>query len=205
MPCLMESTSPQSNDRLAGEPYTSEETIVHSGIIEIASVKGSPKVFVVIHCTSTEHFVVFYPLRLIASARKPISTINLRSSLVTCTESGLVTIRPRKDIDGASITLRVNPVTNENINKWMLALTGSHRYTCNNNNQKTLTTSMSDGNSIINKKDDTFINHQQSNNKHLNQPPTNGYRQRYMPGAMSCNPVRFGSYHLPPLVESIED
>uniref|UniRef100_T1KC37 PH domain-containing protein n=1 Tax=Tetranychus urticae TaxID=32264 RepID=T1KC37_TETUR len=201
MPCLMESSTPRSNDHLTCEPYTSEETIVHSGIVELASVKGSPKVFVVIHRTSTEHFVVFYPLRLIASARKPISTINLRSSLVSCPEIGLITIRPRKDIDGASITLRINPITTENINKWLSALsdyrfTITNAYNNNVNNENCNLTSDENFNSP------QLITKQPNPSSSLS---TMSYRHRYMPGASNCNTVRFGNYHLPPLVESVED
>lgn len=124
MPCVV--------DRLFPMPgLCGDESITMSGILEVVSHKGNPRVLVVVHRTTTEHFAVIYPIRLVACARKALSTINLKSSVAKKVDQNLIHIRPRKDIDGVSITLRVIDPTNRTCDDWIRELSDcSPNYGC---------------------------------------------------------------------------
>lgn len=109
MPCATNQSTSPSKSKIAMD-INKDESILISGVLETVNKKNpkmSHKLFVVVHQTTTEHFAVLYPLRLLACARKAIATINLKSSSVSKAENNLLVIRPRKDFDGVSLMLRV--------------------------------------------------------------------------------------------------
>lgn len=116
MPCVV--VRPASADEFRGD-----ESIIVSGHLEVLSYKGHPRVQLVVHRTTTEHFAIFYPISLTACNMKPLATINLKTCLVKKIDSDVFYIRPRKDIDGVSITLRVPKSSSVDCDDWLSALT----------------------------------------------------------------------------------
>lgn len=100
MPCVV--VRPSSTDE-----FRVNESVLLTGYLEVLSYKGHPRVQIVVHRTTTEHFAIFYPISLTACNMKPLATINLKTCIVKKIDQDVFSIRPRKDIDGVSITLKV--------------------------------------------------------------------------------------------------
>jgi len=110
-------------------------TPTSSGLTKRANRVGGQKVIVCVYQTSREHFAVVYPLRMMISARKPIASINLRTSTVSRLTDDSFRVDPNKDRKGATsdkmifkilASHRLSPDSTMELDRWLDALTKSN-------------------------------------------------------------------------------
>lgn len=95
---------------------------VLSGALDlVGNVPGGPRrVFVRVYRTSREHFAVLLPLRALASACKPLASLNLRTCAILQTSHDEFRVSPRP-LEGATLCFK-SPPGSPPVTHWIAAL-----------------------------------------------------------------------------------
>lgn len=81
---------------------------------------GSRRVFVRVYRTSREHFAVLLPMRGLASACKPLASLNLRTCAILQTSHDEFRVSPRP-LEGATLCFK-SPPGSPSVALWIAAL-----------------------------------------------------------------------------------
>lgn len=121
MPCQpVQHTSMLVADELCLRPDAGE---VLSGVLDLMGQVGVPghrRVLVRVYRTSHEHFAVLLPCRALATARKPLASLNLKTCAILQTSLDEFRVSPRP-LEGGSLCFR-SPPGSPSVARWIAAL-----------------------------------------------------------------------------------
>lgn len=106
----------------AGSGWRPDAGEVLSGALDlVGGVPGVPRrVLVRVYRTSREHFAVLLPLRALASACKPLASVNLRTCAILQTAHDEFRVSPRP-LEGATLCFK-SPAGSPPVSLWIAAL-----------------------------------------------------------------------------------